>query len=117
MVATPAFAHHYTILLNGLCNQGVITTDGLDKTFLYRETTPQSCNDVIGTGVRVKHTVIGTKGTWLMIGEVNFDYPNEENTLFLQYPLVSGSKYEIFATTNGETLTYLGGGTYLLQGQ
>jgi len=117
LATTPAFAHKYTIALTPMCNVGVVTTGGPSKTFLYNETKPQSCNNVIGTGVLANDTVNGIKGKWLVIGTVNFDYPNQENTIFLQYPLATGLQYAVYTTVNGQTLTYLGGGTYTVAGK
>lgn len=114
LLVTPAMAHHYTISLDGFCNTGVITTGGMSNTFLYEERNPPSCNNVVGTGVVVNHTVNGTKGKWLEIGFIKYEDPKSEYTMFFQYPLVTGGEFDLFATTDGQTLRFLGGGTYTL---
>jgi hypothetical protein len=114
LLTTPAFARNYTISLDSFCNVGVITTGGPSKTFLYKETGPQSCNNVVGTGVLVKDTVNGTAGKWLVIGEVKYEDPKSEYTMFFQYPLVTGGQFDLYATANGQTLIFLGDGTYTL---
>jgi hypothetical protein len=109
--ATPALARH-VIAQDGYCNVGVIRTSPSDRMVLYSETSPPSCENVIGIGVRSDGTYNGIPGDWLAIGELNDHYPSEPETMVYQYPFVTGGRWFLYGTTDAKTLILINSGTY-----
>ena len=79
------------IAFDGACNEAVVIFT--KPKVAYRETEPRSCENVIGNGFEASTIVKKIKGKWFIIGALNANYPAEEDTEVLQYPLTTGGQW------------------------
>ena len=111
-----ASAKTFTISYDTFCNTGTIKLTS-KVVVAYKETTASgSCQNVIGAGAKANTKVQAIKGNWLIIGELNDQYPGEEDLMLLQYPLVTGGTWLLYDTTDGDTTTFVNSGTYTIGG-